>query len=282
MRRLLCLLLLAVPSSALAQGDCFPAGDSHEAQAFGILAVPLAFGPASAPAKMRPWSLRVALETSYVPNIDDSTATPTVCRPGKGPENVNIISLLPRPRLALGLPAGLILEASWIPPVTVNGAEPNLFSASLGTTLALGQRGMLLGLRMHATAGVIHAPITCDKDALRDALSECFNGTLSNDEYHPNTFGADASVGWSVGGGRFQPFLGGGYNLLHPRFRVNFTNQFGETDRRRVEVDLNRAVLFAGATWFPASRLGISGQVYSAPSDAVTGRITVSYGLGSR
>jgi hypothetical protein len=231
---------------------------------------------------MRPWTIRLALETSYVPNIDDTTATPTVCRPGKGPENVNLISILPRPRVAIGLPAGLTFEASWIPPIKVNGAEPNIFGAALGKTMDLGKRGMVLGLRLHATTGVIHAPITCDEEALQETLSECFNGTISDDEYHPNTFGADASIGWSLGGGSFQPFLGGGYNLLHPRFRVNFTNQFGETDRRRVEVDLNRAVLFAGATWFPAPRLGISGQVYSAPSDAVTGRITLSYGFGGR
>ncbi|MEO8294258.1 MAG: hypothetical protein ABI613_02005 [Gemmatimonadota bacterium] len=280
MRPWLIPLLLAIPGTALAQGDCFPDKDSHEASAFAILGVPLAFGPASAPASRPPWSVQLAIETSYLPNIDDSTATPTICRAGKGPENTDFATLLPRPRLLLGLPGGLSLEASWIPPITVNGAEPNVFGASLGRSFMLGTSGMLLGLRLHATTGVIHAPITCDEEALMDTVSECFNGMLSNDEYHPNSFGADASVGWSLGGGSLQPFLGGGYNVLHPRFRVNFTNQFGQTDRRRVAVDLNRAVLFAGVTWFPVSRFGVSGQIYSAPSDAVTGRITLSYGLG--
>ena len=127
-----------------------------------------------------------------------------------------------------------------------------------------------------------NVPIVCNEEALQDPTSECFNGELSNDTFHPNVFGGEATVGWSLGGGRVQPFLGGGMNFLRPRFRVNFTNAVGSTDRRRVEVDLTRAILFGGATWFPLPRLGITGQIYSAPSDAVTGRLTVSYGAGGR
>jgi hypothetical protein len=280
MRSLLCCLMLAAPAVAWGQGsqaDCFPAKDSHEAQVFGIYSVPMAFAPAGAPVPLEAWHVRAGVETSYLPNIDDSTATPTTCRPGKGPENVNFGALLPRPRVSLGLPGGFALEASYIPPVRVKGAKPSILGVALRKTFALG--GMTVGIRGHATVGVIHAPIVCDDNALNDPLSECFNGTKSNDEFHPNIFGGDASLGWSLGGGRFQPYLGAGFNLLHPRFRVNFTNQFGQVDRRRVEVDLQRAVLFAGASWFPSPRFAISGQIYSAPTDAVTGRVGLSIGL---
>ncbi|MEP7326234.1 MAG: hypothetical protein ABI836_09830 [Gemmatimonadota bacterium] len=280
MRSLLCCLLLSLPAAARAQGandDCFPAKDSHEAQVFGIYSVPLAFSPGGAPGSMAPWHIRVGVETSYLPNIDSTTATPTVCRPGKEAENVDFGALLPRPRISLGLPSGFALEASYIPPVRVNGAKPSIFGVALRKTFALG--GMTLGVRGHATVGVIHAAIVCDDDALKDPNSECNNGTKSNDEFHPNIFGADASLGWSLGGGRFQPYLGGGFNVLHPRFRVNFTNQFDQVDRRRVEVDLQRAVLFAGASWFPSPRFAVSGQIYSAPTDAVTGRVALSIGL---
>lgn len=277
MRSLMSCLLLAVPAVAWAQGDCFPDKDSHEAQAFGIFSVPLAFAPAGAPEQLEPWHVRIAIEASYLPNIDDSTATPTVCRPGKEAENMDFGALFPRPRVSLGLPSGFILEASYIPPISVNEAEPSLFGFALGKRFVMG--GMTLGIRGHATVGVVHAPVTCDDDALEDPISECFNGTKSNDEYHPNIFGADASLGWSLGGGRFKPYLGAGFNVLHPRFRVNFTNQFDQVDRRRVEVDLNRAVLFAGATWSPSERFGVSGQIYSAPTDAVTGRLALSIGL---
>ncbi len=34
-----------------------------------------------------------------------------------------------------------------------------------------------------------------------------------------------------------------------------------------------------GATWAVARGLGLSGEIYGAPGDAVTGRIMASYGL---
>jgi len=77
--------------------------------------------------------------------------------------------------------------------------------------------------------------------------------------------------------GRVRPFLGGGVNLLHPRFQVHFTNQFGSTDTRKVEVDLARGALFGGASWRPASGVTLSGEVYGAPGDAVTGRVLLNY-----
>ena len=277
-RRLVWCLMLALPSVGYAQGDCFPPDDSNEAKMFAIFAVPFAFGPAEAPLPARPWAPRFGLETSYIPNIDDETATPDICRPGKGPENTDFATFLPRPRLSVGLPAGLVVELSWIPPISVNGATPNLFGFAVGRSFTVGQT-MLLGVRVHATTGKIEAPITCDEEALEDPFSECFNGTLSDDRYKPNALGADLTAGWSLGGGRVRPFVGAGVNLLRPRFQVHFVNQFGQLDERKVEVDLQRVAIFGGMSWFPAARLGVTGQIYSAPADAVTGRVTISYGI---
>ena len=276
--RLVCSLLLAVPTAVMGQGDCFPPDDSNEAKVFAIFGVPLAFGPAESPAPLRQWSFRVAVETSYIPNIDDETATPTVCRPGKGPENTDFASFPPRPRLAVGLPGGFRAELSWVPPVSLNGATPNLLGFSVGRTFPVGG-GMQLGVRVHATTGKIEAPITCDEDALEDPVSECFNGTLSEDRYKPNALGADLTAGWSLGGGRVRPFVGAGINLLRPRFQVHFVNSLGQLDDRKVKVNLERVAMFGGMSWFPAERLGLTGQIYSAPADAVTGRVTISYGI---
>jgi hypothetical protein len=74
-------------------------------------------------------------------------------------------------------------------------------------------------------------------------------------------------LGWSLAPGRFRPFVGTGANILHPRFQVNFTNSSGFTDNTRVRVNLTRGVIFGGATWAPSSRLGLSGEIYSAPAD---------------
>ena len=82
--------------------------------------------------------------------------------------------------------------------------------------------------------------------------------------------------------GKFAPlrlYAGFGYNRLRPRFRVNFTNQQGVVDRRRVAVDLNRLVVFGGATWLLSPRFDVSGELYAAPSDAFTARVALRAAL---
>lgn len=271
-------LVAAAQPAAAQDDDCFPSDDSNEAKTFAIFAVPLAFSPAAAAESVAPGTVRVGLEGSYLPNIDDETATPTVCRPGKGPENTNLLAALPRPRVAVALPSGFGLEASWVPPVRVKGVRANLFGLALVRAFQVGT-GMRAAVRAHATFGEVRAPITCDDDALADPVSECFNGTRSDDRYRPNIFGLDASVTWAMAGGRLQPYAGAGYNRLQPRFQVHFVNQFGVLDDRRVEVDLNRGVVFGGATWHLSRQLGLTGEVYAAPADAVTGRIVVRAAL---
>lgn len=270
-------VVLGWPPLAAAQGDCFPGPESNEAKTMAIFAVPLAFSRGGAP-ELFP-GFKAGLELAYLPKVDDVTATPTVCRPGKGPEHTNLLFGIPRPRFGMPLPFGLTLQASWIPPIRVNGVKANLFGLSLEK--AFGRMdGLVAALRAHATFGSIHAPITCDDRALEDAASECFRGTRSDDRLSPNIMGVDFAVGGSLADGRLRPYGGAGYNRLQPRFQVNFTNQFGELDDRRVEVNLNRLVMFGGATWDVTGRLGVTGEVYAAPADAVTARVIVRAAVG--
>lgn len=278
----LLVLSLACPSRTLfAQGDCFPGEDSHEAQLFADLSVPLAFSLLEVPPDVRKGQVGVGLEATYLPEIDAETRTPTICRPGKGPENVGQLSAILRPRATVGLPGGFILEGSWIPPIRVNGVKSNLLGLALERSLQILSRRATLTLRAHGTVGVIHAPVTCEEAALQDPTSECFQGTLSDDAYHPNIFGTEGAFSWQFHGGRVRPYVGGGVNVLHPRFQVNFTNQFGVTDNRKVEVDLTRGALFGGATWSWGSRSALSAEIYGSPGDDVTGRIFFSYGVTS-
>lgn len=262
------------PRTLSAQADCFPANDSHEAQALALISLPIVFTGAEAPGTGGR-GISFGVEAARLPHVSDRLATPTICRPGKGAENVNILPGFLRPRIALPLGHGLELEGSWVPPVRVNHVKANLFAAALSVSRMLGSSGPTIGLRAHATFGVIHAPITCDDAALRDQNSECFEGTRSDDEFHPTTFGVEAALGWPLLGGRLRPYAGAGYTRLQPRFRVNFTNSAGGTDRRRVEVDLNRAMVFGGASWLVTHRVELTGEVYAAPADGVIGRVAL-------
>ncbi len=279
MRWLVVVSGLIVTSVAPLAGQtvCMPPDNSNEAKVFANFAVPLAFGPLAAPTPARPGALRITLEGSYLPTLDAATRTATICRPGKGPENTDLLFAVPRPRVAVGLPGGLLLEASWIPPIRLNGVKANVGSIALGRAIPVGHGPMTAGIRLHTTFGLVQAPITCNEAELADPTSECFQGTRSNDKYHPTMFGAEGSLGWTLARGRVRPYLGGGVNLLRPRFEVGFTNRLGSTDSTRVEVNLTRAVVFGGVMWQAGRGFGITGEVYSAPADAVTGRVGLSY-----
>ena len=272
-------LLGALPRGLAAQYDaCRPGAGSNEAKTLAIFAAPLAFSPGGPPG--HPAGLTLGLEAARVPTIDPAIATPTICRPGKGPENTDLLPAIGRPRIGVPLPFGLALEASWIPPLRVNGVKANLFGVALAKSVGRAD-GLVAAIRAHATFGTVHAPITCDRNATGDPTSECFQGAVSDDRYSPNIMGLDVSVGWAMAGGRLRPYVGSGYSRLEPRFHVNFTNQFGDTDTTEVEVGLNRIALFGGAAWQLSNRLAIAGEIYGATADAVTTRVIVRRVFGS-
>ena len=278
----LTLLLSLSAMPLLAQGNCFPSSSSNEADLFAHFSVPLAFSPAQSPWVYQPGTLLIGVEAALLPDASDEIATPTKCRPGKGPENVNILPGLIRPRIAFGLSDGMLLEVSWIPPVRVKGVKANLWSFAVSRTVPVNAKGGTFFGRLHATFGSLHAPFTCDDAALQDPLSECFQGTRSDDRYSPNIYGVELGFGFPMAGGRLRPYLGGGYNIMHPRFQVNFTNSVGDTDRRKVEVNLHRWVVFGGVTLAATRTLSLSGEVYSAPSDLVTARARINLLFGGR
>jgi hypothetical protein len=119
---------LAVPLAA--QSVCRPPASSNEAKTLATFSVPLAFGPATAP-EILP-GLRVGLEGTYLPKVDPATATPTICRPGEGPLNTDLLVCPAAP--AHRAAAAVRARAAGIvdPPVWVAGAKANLFGFSLG------------------------------------------------------------------------------------------------------------------------------------------------------
>ncbi len=269
-------VLAAGLSGVSAAQTCEPSKDSHEADLFAHYSVPLAFSVAQGPRVARPGTVTLSLEGTYLPDVDDETATPTTCRPGKGPENTNLLFGFVRPRLAFALAHGTYLEVSWIPPITINDVEPNLWGFALGRTVPIGTSTLLTG-RVHATIGSIYAPFVCPSSSTDP---QCVGGQESHDRYQPNIFGAELALGWNWGGGKFRPYVGGGYNILHPRFQVDHTDNTGFRDRQKVEVNLSRFAFMGGATWSLSQAFSVSGEVYTVPKDAITGRVVLGYSIG--
>ena len=102
------------PAALAAQYDeCRPGSGSNEAKTLALFSVPLTFSQAAAPGRSN--GITFGIEAANVPSVDPVTATPTICRPGKGPENTDLLAGIARPRIGVPLPLGLAIEASWIP-----------------------------------------------------------------------------------------------------------------------------------------------------------------------
>jgi hypothetical protein len=161
------LALCALPLSLAAQ-DCRPGAESNEAKTLAIFAVPLAFGPGAAPATQT--RVTLGIEAARVPTVNPATATPTICRPGKGPENTDLLPGLARPRIGLPLPFGLAFSVV-DPPVPVNGVRANLIGLALAKSLRRGNG--LTAPSVGTPRSDRFTPVTCDR-ATGDPTSECF------------------------------------------------------------------------------------------------------------
>lgn len=266
-------LLVGVSHQALGQ-TCEPSTSSNEAKIFGNRSLALAAGRGAPVAADPAGTIRAGVEFVMLPHVSDATATPTTCRPGKGPENVNALPGVARASVSASLGAGITATLRWLPPVTLSGMRGNLLSVAAGYT-----RGVLPGVafeaRAYATFGNVTGPITCPDDAVRDPASECHNGTRSSDRFDPNIRGIDIAAGGRAHGAGLAWYGGAGYESLTPRFQVHFLNAAGFLDTTRVRVDLTRVTLFAGASWTPWSRTRLTGEVFATPDDGATVRVVV-------
>lgn len=271
---------LLVSAPLMAQGNCNPGSSSREADLFGHFSVPLAFSASQAPWIYLPGSMQFAIEGTYLPDANDRIATPTKCRPGKGPENVNLLSAFPRPRVAFALGDGVLMEVSWVPPARINGVKPNLWGLAISRTVPVNAKGAMFSGRVHGSFGSIKAPFVCSKEDTQDAANaDCFGSEESDDKYSPNIFGVELAFGWAWAQGKIRPYLGSGYNIIHPRFQVNHTIGTA-VDDTKIKVNLSRWVLFGGFSFAPTQHFMLSTEAYTAPSDLITARLKASLIFG--
>ena len=275
------LVMLSAP--LYAQGVCEPPESSNEAKLLAFFATPIAFSPGGLVQSLAPGQLRFAFDVAYVPSPSRSIQQPEACYGIKKTENTDLSPVFPRPRVAIGLPGGFLLEGSYLPPIKVADAEPNLGSVALSYPLRVQgnfDRGSITLLaRGHATFGRVRGPITCPEDKLQrdDPAAACYGSLQSLDTYKPNMYGGELGVVKESAGERWGAYAVGGVTLLRPRFQVGFLYASGVYDDTRIEVDMTRFAV-GGGGWY---RVGVTGaltaEVYSVPDDATTFRLGAAY-----
>jgi len=276
------LLALAGLTATSVEAQCRPPANSHEARLLAFYEAPLVFSMAGAPTQMVAGELLVAAEAGNVPSPSAALQRPDFCYQPHS-ENTKLTPAFGRPRITLGLPAGFALEASYLPPVTVGGATPNLASVAIARPIdyVVGGRELTLALRAHGTFGRVRGAITCPRSALQttDAVAACYGTQPSRDNFYPGMFGSEGALGLRALGGRVAFYAGGGVSWLRPRFRVGFTDATGYADSTEVIARLVRGSAFGGVSLNVSDALQLSGQVYSVPADVTTVRATVAYRL---
>jgi len=276
-------LLVALGSLSLATNagaQCRPPANSHEARLLAFYEAPIVFSMPAAPERMTAGAIRLGGEMIPVPSPNPSLQHPEYCY-ANTTNNTRLASIFGRPRLTIGLPAGLAIEGSYLPNVTVSAAEANLVSAALTYTKSFIANRLALAARLDGTTGRVRGAITCPQRSLqtRDQNIPCYGSEPSRDSFDPNSVGFEAALGARVAAGRLALYAGGGARSLHPHFQAGFTDELGNVDRTTVDVALMRATAFAGATTRLRDRVFVSMQLYTVPADATTLRVGAEYAL---
>ncbi|MEA3244555.1 MAG: hypothetical protein U9Q74_00215 [Gemmatimonadota bacterium] len=266
---------LAGAEDAAAQAVCRPGASTSEARLLAFYAGPLAFSAAPFAGQAGRGSVTVAGDLTLIPDPPASIRHSSGACGFAKPEHSGLSPVFPRPRVAIGLGAGVSVEASWLPPVTVADATPHLGAFAVSWQPAGSARGISLLLRAHTTIGGVQGPITCPSSALQSSNpgGDCYGAKPSHDTYEPRTAGVEA-IARRVSG-RWLWYAGAGVNQVGARLRVNFTDGRGFTDRNVVEIALARPVLLGGVAWAPAVGAAVTAQLYSVPADATTGRVGI-------
>ena len=272
---------LAAPS--FAQGVCKPPESSNEAKLLAFFATPIAFSPGGLVQGMAPGRLRVSFDVAYVPSPSRSIQQPEACYGIKKTENTNLSPVFPRPRVAIGLPGGFLLEGSYLPPVKVADAEPNLASIALSypwrVTGSVEQGGVTVLLRGHGTLGRVRGAITCPDDKLQrtDAAAACYGSLPSWDTYKPNMYGGEVGIAKEGAAERWGAYAMTGVTLLRPRFQVGFLYASGTFDNTKIEVDMTRYAVGGGGWYRVGVAAALTAEVYAVPEDATTFRLGGAY-----
>lgn len=271
-------------SATVAFAQCFPPLHTNEALLLAHFEAPIVFATTDVPTVLPLGGLALSGEVIGVPAASAAITQTNYCYVAKR-EDANLAPVLPRFRLAVGLPEGFAVEGSYLPPITVDRAQANLGSLALSYTRVVFAQPVsgptvLLAGRLDGTTGRIVGPITCPSSALQQTLPSepCYGTKQSSDAFYPTSLDAEATVG-VVTHGRFGAFVGGGYSWLTPHFRVGFTDLDGVTDHTLVEVYLHRVAVFGGISMPIVHALDAAAEVYSVPQDLTTWRLSIRYRL---
>jgi len=174
--------------------------DRPESWAMAYVASITRFSGFGVPQQAPAGKINFSLEGSYVPHLSPSQRQVGLL--GNKAEDLNKSPVFGRIRAEIGLPWGLQGEIGFVPPIQVNGSQPNaLWSLALSRQLWEGDQWRF-GIRAYAQDGTINGDITCDEDTVAGGTDFEINpfGCLSrsDDELTVDYYGLELSTAYRL------------------------------------------------------------------------------------
>lgn len=242
-------------SLPVSRGDQRVADDSGEAWAMRhVGAATLMTGMGALPS-LAPGAWAVGAELSQVPHLDQDQQR--VGLGGSKQEDLNKSPVFGRARLWLGLPAGLVAEIGYTPPLRIDGTEAeNLFAVAVGRRWMVGGR-YGLSLRAHGQHGTARGDITCPAQVVGRTLDDnpfrC--SRRSDDRIALNHHGLEATADATWGG--WTQHVSVGWLRYEPRVAVDAElTEYIERIRLLNSAPLRTLALGVGTTLSPGWHVG--------------------------
>lgn len=220
------------------------------------------------PAPLDLWQIAVSGDLGSIPRL--SYEEQRVGFGGFKYEDMNKSPVFGRGRVHLGLPYGVTAEASWTPPLELNGARPKgVFGLAVEKAWPASDRVQLSG-RLYALRGDATGDITCD------AGTAAFPpGTLDNpfgcrapsdDRLTLDHQGVELLAATTLGAGQWQPYLSWAWTRMDTEAQVN-ARVYEVLDRSVLTTKghLNTATL--GLAWHPSATWTASAAYSYTPLD---------------
>ena len=234
---------------------------------FGSVAL---FTPLGAPVVREAGSVDLALEVTQVPHL-----SPDERRVGFGgfkEEDLNRLPVFVRPRVAVGLPHRFAIEVGYVPPIEVDGIEPNLLSLAVDHVFYVG-RHWSFGGRLLGMVGEVKGDLTCSEEDASfpigspDNLFGC--RAPSNDEARLDHLALRLGTGYQIGSAGGPTLTFGAGAVRHDlEFQVDaFT--FSVHDRSLLVAEGTTWELDAGMAIPLGERTQLGFEVLWSPLDVV-------------
>jgi hypothetical protein len=240
--------------------------DRPESWAMKYYASITLFTSMGTPRPLRFGQVRLAAEGDWIPNV--SEAQRVVGFDGTKAEDLNKLPAIGRLRVSVGIGWKLSLSLSYLPPIEINGVQPNLFELALGRPFLLA-RNFTVGATAYGQVGNVTGAFTCaprEVDAGSDPVRNPFGCTApSHDSVDLNYFGVEVSASYRIVPAHgLEPYVSLAGNYMNLGFGVN-ARYAGTIDHTRLATQ-GATVSMTGGLIFPLTRhLDLAGEVFYSP-----------------